>query len=79
MNTDVRDGFLHGSGLDPATLKLVLVLLTLATCIGVGTWIVAQLINAYRNEDIKSSEVVWGAVKTVVLLGLVFVIVSVFK
>lgn len=79
MNSDIRDGFLNGSGIDPFTLKAVLVVITFGTCLAVAVWIVAQLIHAYRNDSITSAEVIWGAFKTIVLLGLVFVIVSLFR
>lgn len=79
MNPDVRDGFMSGSGVDPFTLKAVLIVITFGACLAVAVWIIAQLIDAYRNDAIKSAEVVWGVFKTIVLLGLVFVIVSLFR
>ncbi|HRL52873.1 MAG: DUF3262 family protein [Pseudoxanthomonas sp.] len=75
MNTQMRNAFMSGSGVDPAVLKTTLTLIVVAVCLTVGTWVVLQLIDAYRNEDITSSEVTLGCVKLIVLLCLVFYVV----
>ena len=75
MNTQLRNAFMSGSGVDPAVLKTTLTLIVVAVCLTVGTWVVLQLIDAYRNEDITSSEVTLGCVKLIVLLCLVFYVV----
>jgi integrating conjugative element protein (TIGR03758 family) len=71
----MRNAFMSGSGVDPAVLKTTLTLIVVAVCLTVGTWVVLQLIDAYRNEDITSSEVTLGCVKLIVLLCLVFYVV----
>jgi len=75
MNTQMRNAFMSGSGVDPAVLKTTLTLIVVATCLTVGAWVVLQLIDAYRNDDITSSEVTLGCVKLIVLLSLVFYVV----
>lgn len=75
MNTSMRNAFMSGSGVDPTVLKTTLTLIVVAVCLTVGTWVVLQLIDAYRSEDITSSEVTLGCVKLVVLLCLVFYVV----
>lgn len=75
MNTSMRNAFMSGSGVDPTVLKTTLTLIVVAVCLTVGTWVVLQLIDAYRSEDITSSEVTLGYVKLVVLLCLVFYVV----
>lgn len=75
MNADMRNAFLAGSGVDPAALKLTLALIVVATCLTVGVWVVLQLIDAYRSEDITSGEVAWGCVRLIVLLAIVFFVV----
>ena len=75
MNTQMRNAFMSGSGVDPAVLKTTLTLIVVAVSLTVGTWVVLQLIDAYRNEDITSSEVTLGCVKLIVLLCLVFYVV----
>lgn len=75
MNSDIRDGFLTGSGVDPAHLKATLVAIVIGVCLVVGMWVINQLIQAYQSEDISAAQVMWGSVKLMVLLGLVFFVV----
>lgn len=75
MNSDIRDGFLTGSGVDPAQLKATLVAIVVGVCLVVGMWVINQLIQAYQSEDISAAQVMWGSVKLMVLLGLVFFVV----
>ena len=71
MNPAMRDAFRTGSGVDPLNLKLTLTLIAVGVILVVCTWIVLQLIDAYRDEQIRSEEVVLGLVKLVILAGLV--------
>ena len=71
MNPAMRDAFRTGSGVDPLNLKLILTLIAVGVILVVCTWIVVQLIDAYRDEQIRSEEVVLGLVRLVILAGLV--------
>ena len=71
MNPAMRDAFRTGSGVDPLNLKLTLPLIAVGVILVVCTWIVVQLIDAYRDEQIRSEEVVLGLVRLVILAGLV--------
>mgnify|MGYP003606464358 FL=1 len=71
MNPAMRDAFRTGSGVDPLNLKLTLTLSAVGVILVVCTWIVVQLIDAYRDEQIRSEEVVLGLVRLVILAGLV--------
>ena len=71
MNPAMRDAFRTGSGVDPLMLKTTLTLIAVGVILVVCTWIVVQLIDAYRDEQIRSEEVVLGLVRLVILAGLV--------
>lgn len=71
MNPAMRDAFRTGSGVDPLNLKLTLTLIAVGVILVDCTWIVVQLIDAYRDEQIRSEEVVLGLVRLVILAGLV--------
>ena len=71
MNPAMRDAFRTGSGVDPLNLKLTLTRIAVGVILVVCTWIVVQLIDAYRDEQIRSEEVVLGLVRLVILAGLV--------
>ncbi len=71
MNPTMRDAFAAGSGVDPLALKATLTLIAVGVILVVCTWIVLQLIDAYRDEQIKTEEVALGVVKLLILAGLV--------
>ena len=71
MNPAMRDAFRTGSGVDPLMLKTTLTLIAVGVILVVCTWLVVQLIDAYRDEQIRSEEVVLGLVRLVILAGLV--------
>ena len=71
MNQSMRDAFQAGSGVDPLVLKVTLTTIAVGVILVVCTWIVLQIIDAYRNEEIKTEDVVLGLVKLVILAGIV--------
>jgi integrating conjugative element protein (TIGR03758 family) len=74
MHTALSAGFLAGSGVDPATLKLVLLCICVAVVLLVGAWMVSQLVEAYRGEQVGAAEIAMGTgcAVTVLLLAWLF-------
>lgn len=74
MHAALAAGFQTGSGVDPATVKLVLLCICAGVVLLVGAWMVSQLVEAYRGEQIGAAETAMGTVcaVTVLLLALLF-------
>jgi integrating conjugative element protein (TIGR03758 family) len=68
MNSDMRAGFLAGSGVDPSAMKLVIVSLGAGAVLLVVAWIVLQLIVAHNEERLTPAQALMGVVKTVVVV-----------
>lgn len=77
MNDIARQAFQEGSGVDPLHMKVVLVLIAAGLMFTAGAWIVMQLMDAYRNDDITSRDVVLGVVKLAILMGLVLIAITI--
>lgn len=75
MNSDMSDGFRVGSGVDPANLKLILSLIGSGVILLVFAALVLQLFNSYSDGKLTSSEAIWGGIKLLALLGVIFVAV----
>ena len=71
MNPAMRDAFRTGSGVDPLMLKTTLTLIAVGVILVDCTWLVVQLIDAHRQDELKNEDVVLGVVKLVILAGLV--------
>ena len=71
MNPAMRDAFRTGSGVDPLMLETTLTLIAVGVILVVCTWLVVQLIDAHRQDELKNEDVVLGVVKLVILAGLV--------
>ena len=50
MNQSMRDAFQAGSGVDPLVLKVTLTTIAVGVILVVCTWIVLQIIDAYRPQ-----------------------------
>ncbi len=68
MNSDMALGFAAGSGVDPQTMKVVVMTIATGVIFTVFTWIVLQLMVAYKDERLEAAEAFWGGVKATVIL-----------
>ena len=68
MNSDMAVGFAAGSGVDPHTMKVVLMTIATGVIFTVFTWIVLQLMVAYKDERLEAAEVFWGGLRAMVIL-----------
>lgn len=75
MNPGMRAAFQAGSGVDPLLLKTTLVLIAVGVILLVSVWVVVQLIDAYRNDDLTTGDVVHGVIRTLILVSLAFFII----
>lgn len=78
MNPTIRAAFEAGSGVNPLVLKLLLATVAVGAVVLVALWVVVQLTDALRNEQLETGEAVFGLVKLGVLVVLLlYVILSV--
>ena len=75
MNADMAQAFLVGAGVDPATMKSTLTVIS----VGVGSvaiaWMFVKLIEAHADDSLTTSEVVFTWVRLAVLLALFLYVV----
>ena len=71
MNSDMRSGFLAGSGVDPANLKVVLLSIGFATILVIAAWIIGEVIKAVGEGEMSSQE----AMRACITLGVVVCVV----
>lgn len=72
MNANLSSGFQAGSGADPGHMKLVILSLCAGVILSVFAWIVARLIEGYREDEVTQAEATGACVMVVVALSTLF-------
>ena len=72
-----QQGFTVGSGVDPATLRLNILLIASGVTLTICAWMILQLFKSYKDDQISISEAIWGALKVTIVLC--FLLTTIFR
>lgn len=72
MNPSMSSGFQAGAGVNPSNLKLVVLSISAGVILLVFAWIVARLIDGYRNDEVTQAQAVTACVMAFVALCTLF-------
>jgi integrating conjugative element protein (TIGR03758 family) len=75
MNSEMKDGFQAGSGVDPTTMKATLTMIGSGVIFLVFAYLMLGIFNAYRDERLSPGEAIWGGTKLLILLSLMLWVV----
>lgn len=76
MSPSMTEGFKAGAGVDPALLKATLLSIAVGVAFTFAAWLALQVINAYRDEQIKTGESQWALVKVGIVCSLLVFFLS---
>nr|WP_314710002.1 TIGR03758 family integrating conjugative element protein [uncultured Comamonas sp.] len=76
MNSTMASAFLAGSGVAPGQLRAVLLGAAIGAIFLVAAWIVAQIGQAFINNEIEKSEAIKGCISLIILLAIVIYLVT---
>jgi integrating conjugative element protein (TIGR03758 family) len=68
MNADMNQGFVIGSGVDPALMRLTVLAIVSGVVFVIFAWLVLQITVAYRREEISLPQAMQSAIKAAVVL-----------
>lgn len=66
----MHEGFTSGAGVDPDTLRVMVLTISTGLVFVIAAWIGLQILDAYKDERITVADAVWGTVKTAVVVSL---------
>lgn len=75
MNPAISAAFEAGSGVNPGAMKLLVATIATAVVLAVALWVILQLTDAMRNEQLETGEALFGLVKLVVLVLLLLYVI----
>lgn len=75
MNSTMRAAFQQGSGVDPLAMQITVLAVTVGAILLIALWITVQLIDAYRNEQLHTADVIGGVVKLFILVSLLLYVI----
>jgi integrating conjugative element protein (TIGR03758 family) len=70
VSSAMRDAFRTGSGVDPYTLRVVVLTVAVGVVFLIAGWFISQIFDAYKNDRVTVADAIWGTVKTGVLVAL---------
>lgn len=76
MNSTMASAFLAGSGVAPGQLRTVLLGIAIGAIFVVAAWIVAQIGQAFINNEIEKAEAIKGCISLTILLAIVIYLVT---
>ena len=71
----MRQAFQVGSGVDPVTMKTVIVIIAVGLILVSAIWILTQLADAYSHEELTSGEIVRAGVQLLIIVSLTLYVV----